>query len=431
MSNMDRRNFMQASLVGAAGLAIASAPQVALGKKLKKRTKVEKDFNGSLNNDVDVLVVGGGTAGAIAAIQAARTGAKTLIVERNAQLGGTMTTGGVAWPGLFGAWGKQVIDGVGWELVKESVELDGGELLDFAEVQKPHWKNQIHINQFLYSILAEEKCEQAGVDIAYYESPTQVTKTANGWTVICSGFGTERTVKCKQIIDCTGGAEVVGMMGGKRLREDEIQPGSFLFMIGSLHTPGRKECQRLYVHGADSTNSQTVTAANLTGRKATLKRLRDLRKKHKDAQIMHMQPETSFRESYRIEGEAFITEADFMAGKVYDDAVCYSFYPIDLHTSGKLVGKKLKPGVVPTVPLGALAPKGIDNVLVAGRCVSSDRLANSALRVQSSCMAMAQAAGVAAALAAKQNKTPLKVSLSEIRRELTKHKAIVPGAKKS
>jgi len=429
MSEMGRRDFMQASMVGAAGLAIASTTHIAMGKEMSEKTRVAKELNGNLNDDVDVLVVGGGTAGAIAAIQAARMGAKTLVVERNAQLGGTMTTGGVAWPGLFGAWGKQVIDGVGWEVVKESVELDGGTYQDFAKVLRPHWKNQVVTNQFLYSLVTEEKCEEAGVDIAYYEYPSKVTKTANGWTVICAGFGTQRTVQCKQIIDCTGGAEVVGMMGGKRLREDETQPGSFLYKLGKPHTPGRGQCQRFPVDEADSTNSRTVTAANLTARKYFLNMVREYAKKSKTPkQVMHMQPEVSFRESYRIDGEAFITEADFLAGKVYDDAVCYSFYPIDLHTKAGLVGKKLKNGKVPTIPLGALIPKGIDNVLVAGRCVSSDRLSNSALRVQSSCMAMAQAAAVAAVLAAKQNTTPMKVSLDEIKSELIKHKAIVPKA---
>jgi choline dehydrogenase-like flavoprotein len=85
-----------------------------------------------------VLVVGGGTAGTIAAIQAGRAGASVLLVERGSQLGGTMTTGGVAFPGLFDAWGKQIIAGIGWELVKESVELDKGTLPDFAKVPQRH-----------------------------------------------------------------------------------------------------------------------------------------------------------------------------------------------------------------------------------------------------------------------------------------------------
>jgi hypothetical protein len=420
MKNIKRRNFMKVSALGLAASAAAKADGLVPVAQKNSADRVQE-------NDVDVLVVGGGTAGTIAAIQAGRAGAKTLVLERGAQLGGTTTTGGVAWPGIFNAWGKQVIAGIGWELVKESVELDGGELPDFSVYLKPHWKNQVMVNQFVYALLAEEKCEKAGVELAYYEFPTQVTETANGWEVKCAGFGTERTVRCKQIIDCSGGAEVVGLIGGERLREAEIQPGSFLFMIGKDLNPGRAQCQRLYVHGADSSNSRTVTHANLTGRKAVLERLRETMKKHKDRRIQHMQPETSFRENYRIMGEAFITEADYIVGKTYEDGICNAFYPIDLHTSGKLVGKKLKQGIVPTIPLGALIPKGRKNIMVAGRCVSSDRLSNSAIRVQSCCMAMGQSAGAAAALAVQMQTTPGAVPLPQIKRLLKQHGAILAG----
>lgn len=410
--------------VSAAGVALAAT---AKAKQSGMVPVKQKPVTGSVSNEVDVLVVGGGTAGVVAAIQAARAGAQTMIVERGTQLGGTMTTGGVAWPGIFDAWGKQVIGGIGWELVKESVELDAGEMPDFSVYEKPHWKNQVQINQYLYALLAEEKCEMAGVKIAYYEFPINVTKTAGGWTVDCAGFGTQRTVKCRQLIDCTGGAEVVGLAGGTRLREEETQPGSFLYKMGKPHEPGRGQCQRIYVHDADSTNSQTVTEANLAGRKGVLKKLRQNLKKHKGLQMMHLQPETSFRESYRIQGEAFITEADFVSGKMYEESICNSFYPIDLHTGGKLVGKKLKPGIVPTVPLGALIPAGMKNIMVAGRCVSSDRLANSALRVQASCMAMGQAAGAAAALAVEKQTSPGAVPLDDLKALLKTHGAILAG----
>ena len=75
----------------------------------------------------DVLVIGGGTAGTIAAIQSGRLGARTILVESGSQLGGTTTTGGVDFPGLFHAWGKQVIAGIGWELVKAAVDLGSAE----------------------------------------------------------------------------------------------------------------------------------------------------------------------------------------------------------------------------------------------------------------------------------------------------------------
>jgi len=410
----NRRHFLQSSLIGA-GAVIASTSETTVA--------AESDSNEpELTQEVDVLVVGGGTAGTVAAIQAGRLGAKTLLLERNSQLGGTMTTGGVAFPGLFDAWGKQVIAGIGWELVKESVELDGGEFPNFAKVPQRHWHNQVFTNQFLYALLCEEKCTAAGVEIAYYEFPQAVTRVEQGWQVDCAGFGTKRRILCRQIIDCTGGAEVVGMLGFNRLREEERQPGSFLYMLGEAHEPGRNQIHRLYVHGADSTNSRTATEANLAGRKSILEKVRQDKKR-----LMHLQPETGFRESYRIEGETMVTVNDYTTGRLFDDAISYAFYPVDLHTREGVKPEPLKPGVVPTIPLRALIPKGSRDLIVAGRCVSSDRLANSGLRVQASCMGMGQAAGVAAALAAKAGTTPLEVPLTEIHERLREHGQIVPG----
>jgi hypothetical protein len=113
--------------------------------------------------------------------------------------------------------------------------------------------------------------------------------------------------------------------------------------------------------------------------------------------LMHLQPEPGFRESYRIEGETVITVQDYTSGRLFDDAICYAFYPVDLHTKNGVKPVPLKPGTFPTIPLSALIPKDSRNIIVAGRCVSSDRLANSGLRVQAPCMAMGQAAACAAA----------------------------------
>ena len=140
-----------------------------------------------------------------------------------------------------------------------------------------------------------------------------------------------------------------------------------------------------------------------------------------------MQPETAHRESYRILGETVITVDDYTSGRVFEDAVAYAFYPVDLHTRSGVQPKPLARGTVPTIPLRALVPKGSRNIMVAGRCVSSDRLANSGLRVQASCMAMGQAAGATAALAAQKDTTPLAVPLNEVRTMLRQHGAIVPS----
>jgi ribulose 1,5-bisphosphate synthetase/thiazole synthase len=418
-SHIGRRQFMQRS---AAGVALAASSSTRLGAAIPQPQSAAKT-KVTVRTQTDVLVVGGGTAGTIAAIQAARAGAKTALIERGTQLGGTTTTGGVSFPGLFDAWGKQIIAGIGWELVKQAVELDQGSLPDFSKIPSRHWQNQVQVNQFVYALLAEEACVNAGVTIAYYESPLSVQKTADGWIVDSVGPGTHRQVTCKQIIDCTGGASVVGMLHLLRLREKETQPGSLLYKLGGVHPVGREQLDRLYVHNADSSTSATLTQANMAGRKSLLK---ELRKQKDKARLVHMQPETAHRESYRIQGETVITVDDYTSGRVFDDAVCYAFYPVDLHGRDGVKPKPLTKGKVPTIPLSALIPKASRNIMVAGRSVSSDRLANSGLRVQASCMAMGQAAGATAALAAQKNRTPLEVPLKDIRKMLLKHGAILP-----
>jgi len=234
-------------------------------------------------------------------------------------------------------------------------------------------------------------------------------------------------VTCKQLIDCTGGADVAGMLGLERLREDETQPGSMLFKLGDPFQAGRERLDAVYVHGADSSNSVTRTEANLAGRRTILERLRTRRARgDQAARLVQLQPETAFRESYRILGEVVITHEDYVGGRVFDDAVCYAFYPVDLHTRQGVRPQPLKEGIVPTVPLRALIPKDSRNLMVAGRSVSSDRLANSGLRVQASCMAMGQAAGAAAALAARGTLSPREVPLADLKAVLQQHAAITP-----
>ena len=414
---LKRRDLLKAASATAGALAIH--PLAARADSLPTPTP----------HQADVVVVGGGTAGTIAAIQAARAGASTVLIEHGSQLGGTMTVGGVAFPGLFHAWGKQIISGIGWDLVRQTVAMDGGKLPDFEKPTPRHWEHQVLINQFLYALLAEEACSQAGVTIHYYEFPLSIQQATDGWIVESVGPGTRRRLTCRQLIDSTGGADVVAMLKLERLREKETQPGSMLFKLGDAFRAGRERLQAVYVHGADSSTSVTRTQANLAGRQAILQQLRKkLTPGDKQQRLVQMQPETAFRESYRILGETVITHQDYVSGRPFKDALCYAFYPVDLHTRQGVKPKPLAEGVVPTVPLRALVPKGSRNVMVAGRSVSSDRLANSGLRVQATCMAMGQAAGATAALAAQQKTTPLEVPLHEISRTLRNHGAIVPGA---
>lgn len=442
---------------------IKSLGSISLGMlapiSLRGQTNSENESHNTQIIKADVLVVGGGTAGVIAAIQAGRTGCKTVLIENGSQLGGTITTGGVTFPGLFHAWGRRVIGGPGWELVRESVDLEHG-LPDFKKPPGRHWHHQVPVNGPLYAMLAEEKCLEAGVDIRYYETPTSVTFKDNKWYVKIAGKGIQKEVICNQIVDCTGNAVITSLAGFGVKREEETQPGSILFILGgydyeSLDMELIPDQYRnmlrqnwrirgggadfssqpftpytfLVVNGADSTTSESHTKANLDGRTNLLKTLRDLRSLPgcEKIKILNMRPETAVRETYRIEGAYSITYSDYVNGRVFEDSMSYSFYPIDLWREGQSIHQEyLEKDVIATVPLRALIPKGSKNFIVAGRCVSSDRLANSALRVQASCMGMGQTAGAAAALASIKGSTPLDVPVDELKKMIENHGGIIP-----
>ena len=183
-----------------------------------------------------------------------------------------------------------------------------------------------------------------------------------------------------------------------------------------------------HIAGADSSTSELNTMANIKGRTSLLNTLRFLRELPgcEKTRIISMQPETGVRETYRIDGIYQITRDDYISGKVFNDSVSFSFYPIDLHDKNGVEPKQLTEGIVPTIPLRALIPKNSKNFIVAGRCISSDRLVNSALRVQASCMGMGQAAGAAAALASKLKTSPVNVPVSQIKTLIADNGGIVP-----
>ncbi|RNL82496.1 FAD-dependent oxidoreductase [Sinomicrobium pectinilyticum] len=451
---MKRRDML--TRIGVLSLGMAM-PGLSQGEILKKPYKIR--FR---TMETDILVVGGGTAGAIAAIQAGRAGQKVTLLECQSQLGGTTTTAGVAFPGIFHAWGKQVISGIGWEIVQEAVALNGDTLPDFSMPHgRQHWRHQIRLNGQLYSMLLEQKCIDAGVEIRYYETPTQITFRNDHWLVETVGKGIHVQIRCRQIIDCSGNAIAASIAGFDLIREKETQPGTLMFtlegydmekldlnLIRSAYNDAvsRGELVRSefrgdivallktkgdniqHIKGADSTTSESHTQANIMGRTSLYKHLKFLKKLPgcENIRIADMRTEVGVRETYRIDGLYRVTREDYVTGRVFKDAVSYSYYPIDLHTEHGVTPRHLAEGVVATVPLRSLIPKNSKNFIVAGRCLSSDRLANSALRVQASCMGMGQAAAAATILANQQNISPGEVDMDDLRKLLEQHGGIVP-----
>jgi hypothetical protein len=130
------------------------------------------------------------------------------------------------------------------------------------------------------------------------------------------------------------------------------------------------------------------------------------------------------RETRRIVGEYTLSQADVVDGTVFPDAVVLSGFPADLHSPE---GKGMESRMTKThqIPYRCLIPKGVDGLLVAGRCVSASREALGAIRQTAPAMAMGQAAGTAAALCVLTQCEPRNLSIELLRRELRTAKAIL------
>jgi hypothetical protein len=414
----------------------------------------------------EVAVFGGGPAGIVAAVQAARAGAKTLLVEKNGMLGGTTTSGGVNFPGLFHAWGKQIIAGIGWELVSRCAQACGHALPDFTVVPDRHWKHQVRVDRAVYAALADEMAIEAGVEVLFHAMPASFEeRNGDNVVAICTKTGL-KDVRAKVVVDCTGDANVLMLAGCGMVTHDELQPGTLMlrlsgYDLGALDRSAlnaacaralgtgelrRADCasgantpwRLLASHGDNSLDvlnvngrtSEGRTAAELAGRGAFLRLYRFLRAQPglEGLKVDFMAPECGIRETVTIAGQATVTVQDYVSGRVWPDAVCNSFYPIDWHrANGDGIDQRhLEPGTVATIPRRALVPTGKTNLVAAGRCISSDQLANSALRVQATCMAVGQTAGAMAALAVASDDDVAAVGMESLRALLRKHGAIVP-----
>lgn len=417
-------------------------------------------------NHFDVIVFGGGPTGFPAAIQAARMGAKTLLIEKSGQLGGTTTLNRVAFPGIFHAWNRQVIAGIGWDVVRRTVELEGHELPDFADVHARHWRHQIRLCPVLMAALIDEDIRQSGCELLLHTLPAAIERDADQWRIQLCGKEGLFEVGAKWIIDGTGDANAAQMAGCPlKPKGDELQPGTMVFSFDGYDADdidieqldadalqalaeGRLEHgdfgwsgeslrqlvnsrgkNAIHINDIDASDSVGKTEAEMKGRAAILRMYRFLKERpgFENLGISWCAPECGIRETNVIEGETTVTYDDYISGKHWPDAVSYSYYPIDLHTHHGLQYEKLAEGVVPTIPLSALVPRGVTQLLAAGRCASGDRLAHSAFRVQASCMGMGQAAGAVAALSADSGESDAQqVDFAQLRQALEAQGAIFP-----
>lgn len=413
----------------------------------------------------EVIVIGGGVSGICAALQAARTGRKTCLIEKNGVCGGTLTAGGISRPGLFNAWGRQIIAGIGWELVVKTLRETGQEIPSFEkEDMSDYPEQQVGVNPLIFAAVTDAELRKAGVDLRLHTMPGSLARKGESWEVVLCGKDGLYREEARFLIDCTGDANAVKLAGFPCRESAECQPGTWSVMVcnydfDALDWPRieenyRRACKngevfpedfgwsdgvRMFLrrHGGNSNHITGIRAADsagktrmeLAGRESAWRAYRFLRKQPglEKMELVPVSWECGVRETRTIVGETTVSVEDYLSGRRFEDALCWSFYPVDLHDSSrKLDMRPLEKGVVPTVPRGALIPKNSKGIFAAGRIISSDRLANSALRIQATCMATGQAAGALAALCCRNHCEGMELPLEEIRSLLKEHHAIVP-----
>ena len=414
------------------------------------------NLSGMRTKSCDVVVCGGGTAGVFAGISAAKSGAKVILIEKNNILGGTITSACVNFPGLFFAWGKQIISGPGWESIQRTIKLGGAVMPEISFRPQRHWMEQIKLNPFVYTAVLFEMCSENGIELITNAMPSYITEHEEGVELLVTDKSGLFVINAKKLIDTTGDANVVKMAGYSVEKSKIQQPATLQNRIGGYNMAevdiaalkegfekenfpshisaemlagflqGRKIDLHILCRNADTSEGRTLLEMNTYSLLMKIYKYFRTIKGLENFTFEFTALETGVRESNRIVGESIVTAEDYIEGKAYPDSVCYAFYPIDQHRAVGIKQQFHKENTVGQVPYGALIPHNSKHTLVAGRCISSDTLANSALRVQAVCMATGQAAGCGAAIAAQKNIGVYRVEFGELKAALKKIGAIIP-----
>ncbi len=474
------------------------------------------------SNEYDVIVVGGGTSGVAAAIAAARTGANTLVIERNGALGGQLNISGppgFAYANLYNDRRERIIGGI----ITETHErlLKEGHALPHMEPDFRGWYTFAYVDPDWWGLMIFEMMQENDVKLLLHSLAVDVLKkdnTVKGVTV--ENVSGRQTLFGRVIIDCTGEGEIAARAGApyEILPKDKMEPHSLSFTADGVdweevldyikRNPEEFEFERFQEntqhswtydelvarirkvdsitefgevmgyrsikmkgletgewHGysgvgfflipreggviqahfqhssqignCDATDVNDLTFAEIECRKQIVvawKFIKTYLPGFKNAYITRVCPEVRIREGRRIMGDYVLTGEDVVEERKFDDVIYKSAFPAGaVHVVGPGTLGTMKPPDVPKnggshdVPYRCLVPRSIENLLVAGKAISAKREAYQRFLMQT--MVSGQAAGVAAALCARDNITPrmLESDVTELQRMLVEQGAILTG----
>lgn len=396
--------------------------------------------------DCDVLVCGGGVAGTMAAVAAARHGAQVILVERYGFLGGNATAGAVA---QFNSWqtasGRCVVAGLAQEVVMRLRDYGGAGGHEVFVMSTGHKMDRVAYAPEVLKLVLDDMLVEAGVQLLLH---------ANLFDVACADQRVDAvrlltksgllTVRPQMLIDASGDLDALRQAGARflDLHEDEaLQPATTMFRFGPVdfdrfEAVPKSEIAALarggYESGAlaraalhcardpftsdgwfnigrlaiDATDAMALGRAEIEGRRQAWRAAKFLREHVPGCQSGRLQAfgtQIGIRETRRVAGEHVITAQELLQPRRFEDAIAAGAYPIDIHpaSGGELEYRSLGDDHAYEIPYRSLIPMALDNALVAGRGISATHEALAAIRVMTISMAVGQAAGMAASMACR------------------------------
>ncbi|MDD2709535.1 MAG: FAD-dependent oxidoreductase [Verrucomicrobiae bacterium] len=402
--------------------------------------------------ETDVLIVGGGPAGIGAALMAARGGARTTLVERYGRLGGAAINAmvspfmGTSRSSIL----KEILDHLGNSQVDfATYDMKFAELLlkDNVEILLHTWAYKavmkgktvagVHTVSKEGEAIIKAKViidASADGDIAFTAgAPFEMGRKGNGLAQPMSimfriaGVDKSRAMLCgseecaKQRRVPEGTWEEVVLKGQAT---GELPKNIGVIRVYESPMPGCRTVNATQVNYVDGTKVADLTKAELEGRRQAFQVVAFLRKHapgYEKACAAEMPATIGVRETRRFLGLEYLTKKDLVAGRKWDTAVVWdAFFCMDIHNpdgGGQTHGiaERVKPY---DIPYGCLVPQKVDNLLVAGRCISGSHEAHASYRVMNIAISTGAAAGAAAALSALNNIKPRHLEVAEIQKQL-------------
>jgi len=434
-----------------------------------------------VRHDVDIFVAGGGPAGLAAAVAAARQGRTVFLAEGQACFGGLGTAGMVPAFMPFGNGPHFLTGGIGREVLDRLLAAGGTGPKDDIADNRRSVAIKVEYLKRVYDAMARE----AGFQFTFHTQLIGVeTDDGRMTAAVCSAKSGLFAVKAKIYVDGTGDGDLCAWAGApfeKGDAEGTMMPGTLASLWANIdfaaHTAsGLKVHEQLlraiadgvfthtdrhlpgfwivaenvgggnigHTFGVDGTDERSLTKALIWGRQSMLEYERFYKQYLKGYERMVLVQTGAIlgvRETRRIMGDYRMTLQDFRSRASFDDEIGRFSYPVDIHPlkpdaqsyeafETEWKNLRYKDGESYGIPYRALVPKTLTNVLVAGRCISTDRHMQGSIRVMPGCYITGQAVGVAAALAVEGNCDTRSITVAELQRRLVKMGGVLPNAPK-